>query len=390
MYLKAGQSSLAALEQALASSLSEGFAKELIATGTSKKAPEPDSLMGLGCYGCGPVLGNIIEALSDDMPAPTGDQNLAAEDRIVVGPYIFSAAPQKLPTQVIDFTTAPGDALPNEWGRWFYNEVKRLSAERVRASTGRDAASKEAVAKAMAGEPPKPTTVEEMYKYAQNHTGWFGEPFMLFDSPQGIWRMNKASYWGLDKWIGIMPDTPVAEGFFGASKASDNGNTYTMVAAPFPVMRTTHPVTGKDYGVYYVMSPKQIQVWFREIKPEEKKGIGKLWDKITDIPSWVKRTADKAVDAAKDALSDLGDNACKVLNTKGAEIAGAAVATYYGAPPQVGVKGVEMGRGLCNGPTPTVAPPTPVSPPPKAGIGMLPAIAILGGVAGAAYLLTRK
>jgi hypothetical protein len=37
-----------------------------------------------------------------------------------------------------------------------------------------------------------------------------------------------------------------------------------------------------------------------------------------------------------------------------------------------------------------VAPPVPVAPPPKAGIGMLPAIAILGGVAGAAYLLTRK
>lgn len=391
VYLKAGQSSLSALEQALASSLSEGFAKELIATGKTGKAPEPDSLMGLGCYGCGPVLGNVVEALSDDvMPMATGGQGIAETDRITVGPYIFSAAPQKVPTQEIDFTTGPNEALPNEWGRWFYNEVKRLSAEKIRMSTGIDDASRAAVAQAMAGEPPKPTTIDEMYKYVQHHVGFFGEPYMQFDSPDGRWRLNRAETYGLDRWVGIMGDTPVAEGFFGAVRPSANGNTYTSVAAKYPVMRTTHPVTGKDYGIYYVMSPKVLKVWFREIKPEEKKGIGKLWDKIADIPSWIKRTADQAVDAAKDALQDLGSNACKVLNTKGAEIAGAAVATYYGAPPQVGVKGVEMGRGLCNGPDPTIAPPVPATPPPKAGIGMLPALAIIGGVAGAAYFLTRK
>lgn len=55
-YNNQGMSAAQALHQGLARAMSTGVAAEIITTGAKREAPQARSLLGLGCYGCGPLL----------------------------------------------------------------------------------------------------------------------------------------------------------------------------------------------------------------------------------------------------------------------------------------------------------------------------------------------
>jgi hypothetical protein len=369
VYLQAGQSDPAALEQAMASSFSEGFLKEIVATGKKGQAPEPTSLMGLGCYGCTAlVLADISESLGDTPSANVAGAGADGSETIVVGPFTF---PSDTASHSIHFTNM--DAWDNDWQRWFWEELRHLTVDAIAQSTGKDAAAKVTVEQAKQLPSPLPPAVgmAEIQQRVRTHYGWPGEVGQSFSSPWGDYKLKSSNDFQLDKWISLF-NTPVYERFLNGEK---------------PLAKTVHPKTGKDWGLYLKVWPTFLEFIFQEIPPPKKSWLGRLWDKIKSIPSSIKKLAVEAYHAAVEAVKDLGDIACGILNAPGADLAAGAGAAALGAPPQAGIAGAQIGKGLCASPTPPVVAPPP--PPPPKGVSSWMAVLIVGGAVGAAYYLTK-
>lgn len=316
-YLAAGQSADAAFEQAMATAFADGMLSEIIATGTKRTAPEPASLMGLGCYGCGGVLGDVATAAqaassSGTAPAPT------VNEVIEIGPFSFPAESSVVPT--ISWRKS---LLPASWKEWLIKEERRLTNI--------------AIGKAMSGE-----------RWAKTV------------------RWAKASSLGLDQWIGLPPNDDVYVRFFNGEK---------------PIMKVKHPKNGRDYGVYLISKPGLLNIQFKEVPPAQRSWLGKIWDAIASIPANLKKLAVKAYEAAKDVVTALGDVACDLLNTPGSDIAAAAGAAAAGAPPQAGMQGAQVGRAICNSGKKETAPAPPPPPKPAIGAGTVLAIAGAAGAA---------
>jgi hypothetical protein len=315
-YLAAGRSDLSALEESLASCISEGMLRELIATGKTGKAPPAKSQLGLGCYGCTEaILGDVIESLSGTAAAdmPFGDE------KVIVGPFEFLAAN----TAQVWPLSVRGNPISDKWRKHFFEEVTRLNRP--------------------------PYTLNESDR-VQAHT------------------------LGVNKWSGADGRTIIVK------------DAWT---GKIPVYKSTHPHTGKDWGIYYAVTPVSIDIHWKEIPPEKKKGFGAIWNSITSLPSTIHRLSVKATKEVIKGIQEIGGMACDLLKTPGIEYAAAAGAAAYGVPPTAGVAGVDAGRGMCNKPVATAPP--PIAPPPKKSqIGLLPAIAIIGGSAAAAFYFTKK
>lgn len=95
------------------------------------------------------------------------------------------------------------------------------------------------------------------------------------------------------------------------------------------------------------------------------------WGNVEDAGGWVWDTAGGVLDKA-------GDLMCGALSSPASGVAASAAATYYGAPPQAGAAGSQIGRDMCSGGRPAV----PARPD---GFPWVPVLAIGGG---AAFLLT--
>jgi len=88
----------AALAHGIAAAVTEGVVKELAQVGGSRTAPQPRSLLGLGCYGCAAALGAMGDA-AFSVSAPAGTIN--------------STIQQTLTTQTPEQRAATATALVN-------------------------------------------------------------------------------------------------------------------------------------------------------------------------------------------------------------------------------------------------------------------------------------
>ncbi len=342
-YIAAGQSSQAALEQALASSFSDGMMSEVVELGRTRMAPKRASLMGLGCYGCGSALGGVMDEFTKELERKV-EENVATAfantepGYIEVGPFTFSNGPGD---QRMTFHT---NSIPPEWKKWFAVEGKKATRQ-VWAQTIQDLGGANSVrvrdgvmitGNKQGTTGAKPVSKEIPMKGAKLPRSW------------GMMEVVDASTMGLDKWFGMAKADAVLKAYYDGT---------------LPIVRTVHPVSQYNYGIFFVTSPTGFSVHFKKIPPEKRSLMESIWDGITSIPAHFKKFVVGAFNAAKDLLEELGDLACKALNTEGAGMVAGAGAMAMGAPPQVGTTGADIGKGLCNGP-----PPPP--PPPPSGIGL--------------------
>lgn len=161
------------------------------------------------------------------------------------------------------------------------------------------------------------------------------------------------------KWIGapeiftmIPPSTPINTSYFGSA----------IEANPkwAPIARTTHPDTGKDYGIWIavthrysdkpadpVTNPAVVNMIFA---PVQKTTWGSIWDWITNIASSI-------VDAVGDALDAVKNATCSLLTQPGIDQAAVSAAAATPSVATAGVAaGVVVGTQLCGG---AKAPPGP-------------------------------
>lgn len=173
-----------------------------------------------------------------------------------------------------------------------------------------------------------------------------------------------ASQLGVDKWLGWSPSQRINPFYFNGQR---------------PIVKFTHPTTGKKFGVYLTSSSTTFSAVMKPV-PTSKPWYKKLWDKLKSI-------AAKVIEFAKVVIEKVADMACKVVSNPVGQMAAAGGAVAMGAPPDAAIMGTQIAAGLCAGnPTPT----TDTGPLMRKGLPfwVLP-VAALAGV-GVIVALTKK
>lgn len=130
----------AALAHGIAAAVTEGVIKELANVGSSRTAPQPRSLLGLGCYGCAAALGAMGDAaFSVSAPAGTIQSNIGsqlttqtAEQRAATAAAQLAAGDGASLTTAKWLKVGPWELLDQEGQPTNYT-VSSLTAEQSRA-----------------------------------------------------------------------------------------------------------------------------------------------------------------------------------------------------------------------------------------------------------------
>lgn len=415
---------------ALARALSTGIAAEVILTGQRGTAPQAKSLLGLGCYGCGAVLGAL--ALGDDAAAPALPPGCRAAPAGYT--WIFGA-------------TINGTYLPGAWAKLNPGEVPQPSC-----STPPAGAYTWATRPAVAG---APAPVIEVRSHAPTYdvalgpfgfdsstltrtwsssdpsatnTNRTGSPDIMYINPDPNFQLPRQP-----DGSNIRPITPdvlawVAARLTEAKNASgqpdkmvhygDNNAAYgypeSDAAAWFGAMgiSPTTPVRfarmrglrlGLNIDPFFVTqdnvgNPLVLRIMldradFQQPWDAKTNGLAlKVWlskiptggsalDALTDPMTYINPIQGlKAIvglgaaglQAAKDGLDALSNLACGVVSTPVGQAGAGAAAVAVGVPPQVGVAGANIAAQSCGS-----APPAPVAVAPQPSI--LPYILLAGG-----------
>lgn len=420
---------------ALARALSTGIAAEIILTGQRGTAPQANSLLGLGCYGCGPLLGAI--GLGDDAtasaPLPAGCQAAPAgytwvytamvNGQSVPGswaklnagetPQPFCTTP---PAGAITWATrlAPGTSLvvtdiakappPDFWvGPFGFNTA--TLADRVWAIGGpsptianRAAAPDLMYMSPDVNAPPVPASATQHRVMTPDILQWLKTRLTEATDSSGntdtpVHYTDSSAIYGFPEaqakpWfdaIGISPSTPVRMHRLAQLRTTES-----------PFARTNHIKTGANMVLNLSIAPQiygqgvsstnpmVLKVWLSRVP--DPSVFGKLWDPMTYLNPLqaLQATADVVSgtgQAVQAGLNDLGTLACQVFTTPAGQIAAGGAAAAVGVPPQVGVAGAGIAAQSCGQP-----PPAPVMP---ARPSILPYVLLAGGGIVAVALLTK-
>lgn len=329
-----GASPSAALAHGLAAAMTEGMLTELHKVGKSRTAPQPRSLLGLGCYGCAAALGAITINVKPDgtkfnMPVTCSGYSWTGSAWAVTragaadvpGPY---------------GTTCPASVTHAGGDSEFVTQMN---------PTGPGADFTAA---------PKIT----------DHTMLQVGPFSMLALAQ---RVTFHSFNAEQTQF-------IKDNVAQASRAGSGYSTTSIMSGTVPIVKFTFPKSdspnsGKLFGLFYKSGTTPELSW-KEYKPDS--GIlGAIWNGIKEVAAFL-------YDVVKDAVEFVGDLACSAVSAPGA--AGAAAAASGGAA----AVGVAIAGGLCGGQTQTPPPP----PPAQSSIAL--PLAILGGGALLIVALNKK
>jgi len=418
---------------ALARALSTGITAEIITTGLRRTAPQVNSLLGLGCYGCAAFLG----AMGDDAvpagctPAPAGFTwiyGATVNGQAIPGHWARATAGQ--PVQAFCSTPPPGAVTAatiaggtgttevTEHGAtydWFvgpfgFNSttfVPRVWGIGTPSATVANRAAPPDIMYLTPGDLPagpqlanvRPMIPEVLawlkarLTEAKDSSGNGDTPTTYLDTSddrhassymfdangnvsQG--QADDAKTW-FDA-MGIQQSTPV--------RLHTLWNLKTTAA---PMAKTTHIKTGANMALAVSLAPMDLtrgewskanplvlKVWLSSVP--DPSIFGALWNPMILINPLTALQAIASVAAGIAPI--LGNLACEVLGNPISGAAAGAAAAASGVPPQVGTAGVALAASQCGQPPP---PPPTVVP----GHSIWPWVLVGGGAVVVAALLTR-
>lgn len=424
---------------ALARALSTGIAADIISTGRRGTAPQAKSLLGLGCYGCGPILGAL--AFGDDTavpagctPAPAGftwiytatvnGQSVPGSwSRLLPGETAQPFCPGAPPAGMLTWATrsaATNTAPPvievrdhpsayDFWvGPFGFNTATLLDRVWAHDDPSPSVANRATHPDIMYVNPdlnfqlpPQPQgsyvrpITPEIIKWLKDRLLEAKDSSGNTDS--GVFYTDNSAAYGFPepdakKWfdaLGITPTTPVRLHRLWQLRTTES-----------PFARTKHIKTGADMVLNVSLAPAvftkpydpttnglALKIWLSRVP--DKSIFGKLWDPMTYLNplATLQATADVmsgANDLVQAGLHELSDLACQVFSTPEGQMGAGAVAAVYGVPPQVGVAGAQTAASqTCPGQAPA-----PPPPPPKPSI--LTYVLLAGGGIVALALLTQR
>lgn len=391
---------------ALARALSSGFSAEVVKLGASRAAPQVNSLLGLGCYSRATARG-----------ADRGLMGLGivtAEDqktqKTIANPLKNSGIITAIQTAYKPVVAAP-NAAPSKFvnvGGFLFDKV---SPRRIWAAGSGPTIDNPTSEPGFLMTSPDSLTPEQIqtlrnYLYAT-------------DAPEGANVKREHYNYGTFATAWKEPDAELWFNKLGIDQEQDlsmHRKWYLRIGGQ-PVAWTTDPETGERLALHVVLFPKD---YARGAKKDltDNPIVLKAWLSQVPDPAWwvdAVRTiaqipmtfieldptgiAQKGIEVMGDAVKvgievhnairdKIHELTCEILNSSEGEAAGAGVAAYYGAPPQVGVAGVKTGASICNGGGGAIAP--PVVPIVQPQSSMTPLLLIGGAVVAGAVIFSRK
>jgi hypothetical protein len=387
-YVAQGVAPDKAFPLALARAISAGFSAEVVDISLRRRAPQATSLLGLGCYGlCGVPRGLGLVTVTDR--EETSGPGAEGGGYKLPRPLPRPAAPPELPSNIA----------------WVGGFPFRIDVPIKTWATGTGDVNNRAKPPLYEVEHPDDLTQEQL-KFLKSY---------LTDVTDATGRQdNMVSYEAENasaghhepdavKWfdkLGISPTTPVRL-----------QNARILRTAQTPAAWTKHPQTGEKLAVHLILAqqdplhdwapnnPLVLKAWLsRQPDPNFWTSVLQTVAQlpltlaaldptgITDAGLHVIRDTGEVIKDIHDAILDeINKFTCELLGSKEGETAGAAVAAYYGAPPQTGVAGVKAAASLCGG-----APAPVVLPPPVVKRSVLPLALLAGGGVLTALILLQR
>lgn len=429
-YRKQGMDPAQAMPLALARALSAGLAAEIVTAGIRGTAPQAQSLLGLGCYGCAAALGAIDIGKITGGPIFTGGGGTATP--VATPGTIATAAPgvttdangcQTMDgwTWVAGVATTTG-TVPGHWARLqpgqtpvpfcpnqTYQPGTSTAVVRDKRTMGVQISPTENFAYPFMFRPDIPLDRVRDFS-APADIMVFGPdiPDALFERYASIANMHVMREIP-EPWLEWMKDsmlTPASwkDSSFKWDPANDVANAGPEVAKQIaywydligikpgqtiygnshglPQATVLWPVTHETVGLYWELSPLDVNAPASAAATNP--AVVKF--RISKIPEQslmysVEQFFARIVDLVEQALDDLGKLACGVFGGPAGPAAGAAASSAVGVGPTVGVAGAAIAKNACGMQAP---------PPAPASSSILPIALITGGAVLAVALITRR
>ncbi len=329
---KTGVSAPNALYPALAQAMSTGIAAEVVQAGLRRAAPQPRSLLGLGCYRT--ALGALPGGGAAVWPGTSSAEQIAGTTTRTPAGKVLQIGPFAIPLEQKSSTYGPAN-LPAA----AYDDLMKRIATRGQWMMQAGGAQADAY--------QVPTT-------------------------------NYGLKYGWPRVVSVMGSTGTVLKSDGPR--SDRYVHRLVTEGSQPIYYFQHPTAGKRYGVYakFVGSPSSPQ-WEISWKENEPDAITQTFSFLGSLPA-------KIIDLVGDVVDAVGNLACKVASSPLGPAAGAAASVAAGAPPEAGAAGAVIAQNICGGSGSGSGVPPGV---PTTSSSILP-LAIAGGVALVAVVLLKK
>jgi hypothetical protein len=417
---------------ALARALSTGITAEIITTGLRRTAPQVNSLLGLGCYGCAAFLG----AMGDDAvpagctPAPAGFTwiyGATVNGQWIPGHWMRATAGQ--PIQAF-CSTPPSGAITSatvaattgitpivtdhgptyDWfvGPFGFNSstfTPRVWGVGTPSATVANRAAPPDIMYLTPGDLPAGPQLANVRPMIPEVLAWLKARLTEAKDSSGNGD-TPTTY--LDTASNRHPSSYMFDAYGNVSQGqADDAKTWfdaigiqsgtpvrlhtlwNLKTAGAPLARTTHIKTGANMALVVSLSPMDLtrgdwsktnplvlKVWLSSVP--DPNIFGALWNPMILINPLTALQAIASVSAGVAPI--LGNLACDVLSNPAAGTAAGAAAAAYGIPPQAGTAGVALAASQCGQP-----PPPPVVAPRHS---IWPWV-MVGGAVVVAALLTR-
>ena len=387
-----------ALEYGMAKAMSEGVTGELARLGKSRSMPHPSSLLGVGLtrarsraqgamsnyVGVGAIDATIATNIAEQIdPLGTVMQQLAAArvrlaDTLAgasTGTTAVAQAKVVSDLQAKAFTLAKGHAIeagpfqfPSDTTKSFALELK-TPADLARLPEAQKTFIRDALLHGAGDDGP-----------------WRPTNFKLATVPAGP-NGGKPMFPGYCDWIaavGLDCNQKLAQEMILNTLSIGTDQIGDHIRSP--LVTFTHPITGNEWGIFFVLAPSAttsstlgvatplkgylFYTWLPD--PSWIHGLGH-W--IKHIPANIGKGLGAVAGAVGSIVGFVGDETCKLLGTPGA--AGAAAA----ANPAAGA-GVAIAGKLCGNKAPVLPPQQQSSP-------LLPILLIGGGLLAAIAVATK-
>ncbi len=403
-YLAQGMTTVQAFPLALARALSAGMAAEIVMTGLRRTAPQANSLLGLGCYGCASAVLGALGAIA----LPTVGTWVGGGGTTTRPPSPTTTPPPPAPCApdpnrpgicagTIGSGPAPGNVLTVAGLQFVADRLVRAWAPNTppSATIANRAAPPDVQIDDPANLPPDTVAFIRSLILATPSTpkadvgGYMGTGYGHYPE------------WDATPWfaaLGIDNQTPLV--------LPTMANSLRLPTNP--VAQIQRPVTGEKLVLHIQLGAKDPS---KASDPTTNPLVFKAWlSRMVDPTFWASVTnslisvpvgisqivlgpvmpvavavgtgivdvGGKVAGAIGTGLKDLGDLACHLLQTPGVGVAAGAAA---GAP-AAGAAGQAIAKGACGTPP-------PAAPPPIAQTNILPLALLAGGAVLAVALLTR-
>lgn len=369
-----GHNPQSALELGMAKAMAEGFTKEIVDTGKKGVRPAARGQLGLGCYarrrGVAAALGDIaalkatrpLTAIASVLtPASSSGRQCSADGKFVwVNDHWERIRAGQTCETFVPSGSSPTIRTGSSGGVTVTDSSGQVIPAKVSTAPSPDPALKMVQVGAFMFPADAKQSVQRWHKKLP--ADWQSAIRTVVSQPNpNVSPIN----WRLSDFVDGLPSL-ISNRYIGTPPTS---GTYPSRLGWAPVLKATHPISGKDYGVFLAIGPQDGKSAMNtkdasgKIVPNPDPGatpvLQVIWSEIDkawyqDLWNWIKSIVVKVVDFAADVLSEVADLACTVLQGKAAITAGAAAGAAYGgtAGAGAGAQGVQLAQVACSSPPP--------------------------------------